>query len=134
MRHLFLLTALFCLCLTSGEGAEDKGKPDDTPKAAATRKLLKQKISVEITDSRLEEAMDELKEQVKGLKIILDSKGGVSRNQKVSYTGKDQTVEEVLDGLLKKNGLGYIVISKTGDAYDGLVQIRQGKERGYPLK
>jgi hypothetical protein len=28
----------------------------------------------------------------------------------------------------------YIVISKKGNAYDGLVQIRQGKERGYPIK
>ena len=38
-----------------------------------------------------------------------------------------------LEELCKKvGGIGYIVISKKGDAYDGLVQIRQGEERGTP--
>jgi hypothetical protein len=33
--------------------------------------------------------------------------------------------------MLKKPALGYIVISKKGNAYDGLVQIRKSDERGY---
>jgi autotransporter-associated beta strand protein len=44
------------------------------------------------------------------------------------------TLEEALDAMFKKNGLGYIVISKKNNAYDGSVQIKQGKERGSPLK
>jgi hypothetical protein len=131
MRQLLLLTALVCLSLTSIEAAD---KSDDTPKAAVTRKVLKAKVTVEFKDTRLEDALDELKDMVKGLKFLIDSKGGVSRNQNLSFMGKDLTVEEALDGMLKKNGLGYIVISKKGDAYDGLVLIKQGKERGYPLK
>jgi hypothetical protein len=131
MRHLLLLTALLCLALTSIEAADEK--TEDTPKAAATRKLLKQKTSVDFSNTRLEDALDELKDSVKGVKFLVDSKGGVSRNQTLSYTGKDQTVEEVLDGMLKKNALGYIVISKKGDAYDGLILIKKGNERGYPL-
>lgn len=107
---------------------------DDTPAAAKTRKLLKEKVTVEFKDTRLEDAVEELKEQVKGLKVLLDTKGGVSRNRTLTYTGKDVSLEEALDGMFKKVGLGYVVISKKGNAYDGLLQIRQSKERGYPDK
>ena len=54
---------------------------------------------------------------------------GVQRT--LQNVAKDKSVEEVLDGMFKKNGLGYIVISKKNNAYDGLVQIKQGPERGY---
>ncbi len=104
---------------------------EDTPNAARTRKLLKTKVSVDWKDTRLEDALDEIKEQVKNLKIVIDSKGGVSRNQTLTYKADDKTVEEVFDAAFKKNGLGYIVISRKGNAYDGLVQIKQGPERGY---
>jgi len=102
---------------------------EDTPAAAKTRKLLKEKITVDFKDLRLEDCLDEIKEQVKGLKTVYAV--GVSRNQTITFMAKDKTVEEVLDGMFKKNGLGYIVISKKNNAYDGLVQIKQGPERGY---
>jgi type II secretory pathway component GspD/PulD (secretin) len=123
----------FCLtcALVLAAGAVPVRADDNTPKAAATRKLLKKKITVDFKDTRLEDALDEIKDQVKGLKIIIDSKGGVSRNQTLNYEAKDKSVEEVFAGMFAKNGLGYIVISKKNNAYDGLVQIRQGKERGY---
>jgi hypothetical protein len=44
-----------------------------------------------------------------------------------------KTLAEVLDGMFKKNGYGYIVVSKEGNAYDGTLLIKQGKERGYAL-
>ena len=34
--------------------------------------------------------------------------------------------------MLKKNSLGYIVVSKDKDRYDGWLKIKQGNERGYP--
>ncbi len=104
---------------------------EDTPAAAKMRKLLKTKISVEFKDTRLEDAMDEIKEQVKGFKFMLDTKGGVSRNQPITYKANDKTVEEILDEMFKKPALGYVVISKKGNAYDGLVQVRKSDERGY---
>jgi hypothetical protein len=64
----------------------------------------------------------------------LDSKGGVSRNMTFTYKCTDKPLEEALDGLLKKADLGYIIISRKGNAYDGSIQIRKGKERGYPRK
>jgi hypothetical protein len=104
---------------------------EDSPKAAATRKLLKKKIDVDFDDIRLEEVVDEIKEKVPGLKFILDSKGGVSRNSKLTFKGKGKTVEEVLDGLFKKTDLGYFVISKKNNAYDGLVKINKSAARGF---
>jgi hypothetical protein len=132
VRHLLALTACCCVCV-AGFAADDKGS-GDTPKAAKTRELLKKKISVDFKDTRLEDALDEIKENVKGLSIRIDAKGGVSRNQTLSYKADNKTVAEVLDGMFQKNGLGYIVISGKNDAYDGSVLIKQGKERGFPLK
>ena len=105
----------------------------DTPKAAETRKLLLQKISVEYTDTSLTDVVEDLKGQVKGLTFKLDTAGGVSKNLKISFKGDEKTVAEVLDAIFKKNGCGYIVVSKEGDAYDGIVKIKQGKERGYAV-
>ena len=130
MRKLLTLGALFALCVTGASAADS----DDTPAAARTRKLLKQKVTCEYKDTRLEDVVDDLKDQVKGLRMLLDTKGGVSRNQAITYKAKDVTLAAALDGMFQKNGLGYVVISQKGDAYDGSVQIKQGKERGYPLK
>jgi hypothetical protein len=130
MSRLLAFAALVCVAGLTAHAADE----EDTPAAAKTRKLLQEKITVEFKDTRLEDAIDEIKDNVKGLLIQLDTKGGVSRNQTLTYNGKDVTVEEALDGMFKKNGLGYIVISKKGNAYDGSVLIRQGRERGKPAK
>jgi autotransporter-associated beta strand protein len=130
----------FTLCLAalvasaSLASADDKGA-DDTPKAAAVRKLLKTKITVSFKETRLEDVIEEIKEEhVKGINIRLDAKGGVSRNQTINYKGTNVTLEEAFDQMFKKNGLGYIVISGKNNAYDGTILIRQGKERGFPEK
>jgi type II secretory pathway component GspD/PulD (secretin) len=132
VRRLIAIAAL-CSASLGVAYAADKDS-EDTPAAAKTRKLLKEKVTVEFKDTRLEDAIDELKDQVKGLKVILDTKGGVSRNRTLTYKGKDVPLEEALDGMFKKVGLGYIVISKKNNAYDGAVEIRASKERGYPEK
>jgi FimV-like protein len=103
----------------------------DTAKAAATRKKLEQKISVDYADESLSNVVEDLKEKVGGVGIRIDSKGGVSSNIKITYKGENKPLNEVLDGMFKKNGLGYYVISKNGDAYDGNLFIKQGSERGY---
>ena len=105
-----------------------------SPKALAAQKVLKSKVTVDFKDIRLEECLDEFKDQVKGFKFMVDSKGGVSRNSKLSYTGNDVPLSEALDGLLKKNSLGYQIISNKGNAYDGLIKIVQGSDRGKLVK
>jgi hypothetical protein len=134
MRTLLSIAVLCGVAFVSFAANDEDKTKDDTPLAAKTRKLLKTKITVEFKDTRLEDAMDEIKEQVKGLKILLHTAGGVSRNQTITYKAKDKTVAEVFDEMFKKPELGYIVISKKGNAYDGLVQVRKSKERGFEEK
>jgi hypothetical protein len=133
MRTLTSLAAFLMIGLLSTHAADDE-KPADTAKAAAMRKVLKKKIDVEFKDTRLEEALDEIKDSAKGFRYRLDAKGGVSRNQTINFKATGATVAAVLDGMFRKNGLGYYVISNTKDPYDGTVWILQGKDRGYPLK
>jgi hypothetical protein len=108
----------------------------DTALAANTRtKKLAAKITVDFKDEMLDECIKEISRQ-------LDDQGagslsaaydvGVSKNQKLSYAGKEQTVAEVLNEMLKKPSLGYYVISKDKDRYDGWIKITRGKERGWP--
>jgi hypothetical protein len=130
VRRLIAVAVIVCVGLAGTPAAD---KDDDTPAAAKTRKLLKEKVTVEFKDTRLEDVIDELKDQIKGLKMQLDTKGGVSRNMTITYSGKDVTLEEALDEMFKKNDLGYIVISQKNNAYDGSIKIRKGKERGYPM-
>src|SRR5207302_9378718 len=104
---------------------------EDMPPRAKTRKLLKEKVTVDYKDTKMAEIKDDLENQVKGLKIKLDTPGGVSMNQQITFQAKDKPLEEVLDEMFKKPQLGYVVISKKGDAYDGSLKIKKSNERGY---
>src|SRR5262245_16663688 len=112
MKRLMCCFAMAALFIPASVKADD-----DTPKAAAMRKGLKEKVAVECENTRLEEIMEEIKEKVPGFKFMLDTKGGVSRNQQLTYKAKDQTIEEILAGLFAKNDLGYFVISVKNNAY-----------------
>src|SRR5262245_8218236 len=107
----------------------------DTPAAAKTRgKKLATKLTVDFPDQFLKECFAEISKQLEdagagSLSVRYDV--GVSMNQRVSFKAKDEPLEKVLDGMLKKNGLGYVVVSKMGDRYDGWLLIKQGNERGY---
>jgi hypothetical protein len=108
----------------------------DTALAANTRaKKLTAKVTVDFKDEMLDECIKEISRQ-------LDDQGagslsasydiGVSKNQRLTYAGKDQTVANALDAMLKKNSLGYYVVSKDKDRYDGWIKITRGNERGWP--
>ena len=128
MRRFVVFGSLFVFVATLLAVAQDS---KDTPKAAATRKKLKQRVSVDYTDESIRAVADDLNEKLKDVRILIDSKGGVSGNIKITYKADNQPLDEVFEGMFKKNGLGYIVISKPGNAYDGNVLIKQGPERGY---
>jgi hypothetical protein len=137
MHRLVVSSIVLAICVTA-VWAQAK----DTDKAAATRKLLKTKISVEYKDTLLQDVAKDLTEQVKKeakgeLQTKVDTNSGASVNMKINYEGKNKTLEEVLDEMGKKEGLGYIVISgkyKTYVKYDGYLLITKGTERGYPDK
>ena len=129
MRRAMVVSSALALLLVASWAI---GKEKDSPKAAATRKKLQEKLSVDYQDEPIRNVVDDLKTKVKGLGIKLDTAGGVSGNIKINYKADDETLEKVFAGMFQKNGLGYIVISQVG-AYDGTILIKQGKERGYPI-
>jgi hypothetical protein len=131
VRRLFTVALLSLFGVGLAVAADPKD--DDTPKAAATRKKLETKVTVKFKDEPLKDCLDELKEMA-GVSILYDSKGGVSGNMTINYEGKDVTLAEVFEGMFKKNGLGYYVRSGKADAYDGSIWVKQGKDRGYPIK
>jgi hypothetical protein len=106
-------------------------KDADTPKAAATRKRLQQKISVNYKDMLFRDVRDDLKEKVEGLGVLEDLKGGVNLNLKITYKAGDATLEKILNDICDKYEMGYFVISKQNTGYDGSLKITRGKERGY---
>jgi hypothetical protein len=104
----------------------------ETPAAKATRKKLAQKISVDFTETRMKDAMNEIKSEFDNrLGIWLDNVGGVSNNSKVTFKADDQPLEKILNDFCKKYELGWFVFSKQGDRYDGWIKIRKSNERGY---
>jgi hypothetical protein len=139
MRRLVVIVSLFAACLAGFVHLSAAEQDKDTPKAAATRKLLKTKVSVEYKDTILRDIVDDIKDQIKDktkktIGVRLDNKGGVSNNTKFTYKADDKPLDEVLDEMFKKNDLGYVVISQQGNAYDGTLLIVKGKARGYPDK
>jgi len=126
-----MAAALFACCVTSSFA---EPLPEDTPKAAATRKVLKTKVSFTWKATALGDVFDEIKENVKNLGIKPDTKGGINLNKPITYSCKDKPLEDVLDEVLGKNGWGFYVKSQKGDGYDGVLHIRPGKERGWEGK
>jgi hypothetical protein len=129
MRRFFVSLASLAIVICSVSAAEK-----DTPAAAKTRKKLLAKITVDFKDEMLRECIAEISRQLEdaqagSLSATYDT--GVSQNQRLTFDAKDKSVADVLDGMLKKNSLGYIVVSKDKDRYDGWIKIKQGNERGY---
>jgi hypothetical protein len=132
VRRFLLSTAwlVFCCTLTVPAWAA----PKDTPSAHQTRTAkLTAKISVDWTDTPLKDCVVDLKKAIEEAvgSVSFHLATGVSMNQKITYKADGKTLAEILDGMFKKNGLGYIVESKANDRMDGWIIIRQGTERGY---
>ena len=110
--------------------------PKDTASAAFTRtKKLKGKLTVDFKNEFLKAAFEEITSQLQDQKlgaISVQYGVGVSQNTRVTYSGKDVTVEEALDGILKQLDLGHHVVSKDKDRYDGWLHVEKGTHRGYP--
>ena len=133
VRHLWALAAVVAV----GQLVQAAEPPKDTSAAFFTRtKKLKGKVTVEFKNEFLKEAFKELSSQLEDQKLgalSVQYAVGVSQNTRISYVGKDVTAEEALDGILKQLDLGYIVVSKHKDRYDGWILIEKGAQRGYPV-
>jgi hypothetical protein len=125
-RFVFTLSLLAVAVISSW--AQDK----DSEKAAATKKLLQTKISVDYSDDLLQNVLKDVAEKVKEgakkeIQLKIDPTGAASNNMKITYKAKDKPAKEVLDEMTKKHDLGYMVISgkykSFGTKYDGFVFI-----------
>lgn len=117
---------LVCLiCFVGASLAADA--PKDTSTASFTKnKKLKGKVTVEAKDVPLKDIIADISSQLEDLKlgpISVSYDTGLSGNTKTSLNVKDTPAEEALADVLKKLGLGFTVISKEKDRYDGWVRV-----------
>ena len=119
--------------------AKDKDAPKvtgkETPAELTRNVLLKTKVEGSYDNMRLGEILKDLGDQVdmKGdLPVMWTYGKGFPYSQKVTFTCGPKPLDVVLDQLLKKagDGLGYVVVSKEGDKYDGWVRLTTTGERG----
>jgi len=108
----------------------------DSQSAAATRKKLQQQITISEKEVGIKNFLEGINNEVeKQIRFKIDNVSGVSNNMKVSYSGKNVTVEKILNELSDKYEFGYYVISNAANnKEDGMIVIRKsgkGKERGY---
>lgn len=134
MRRFWGAAVVMCVCVAAASVVLAQ---EQSQAAKTTWKKLQQKISLEVkeygTKVFLEQEINgELKQP---LKFIIDNGSGVSNNTKMSFKGKDLTVEKVLNDLADKYDWGWYVISNAANnKVDGHIMIRKsskGKERGY---
>jgi hypothetical protein len=111
---------------------------DKKPSAAAelTRsKLLKATVMATFQNVRLGDILKELGAQVemKSDQPLMWTYGsGFPFEKRVSFTCKDESLENALDRLFTQleGGMGYVIISNSGDKYDGWVRLTIKGERG----
>jgi hypothetical protein len=126
---LALLTVMIGTTVTAAEPIKD------TSAAAFTRtKKLKGKLTLDTKNEPIGDTLKEISSQLEdqklgALSVTFDV--GVSKNTKTTFACKELPAEEALDGLLKTLDLGYVVISKDKDRYDGWLKLMKGTSRGY---
>ena len=107
----------------------------DTTAAAFTRnKKLKGKVTVEAKNTMLREILEDISGQLQDQKlgpISYQPEPGIVINSRATLMVKDVTAEEALDKLFGSLELGYVVVSKDKDRYDGWIKIVKGNARGY---
>ena len=119
---------------TPGDTAKESGK--STSAAALTRSgLLKTKVTGDFAETRLGDILKEFAAQVDmkaGQPLMWSYGAGFPFAKKVTVAVKDKPLDSALDQLLTTagGGLGYIIVSKDGDKYDGWVRLTTTGERG----
>ncbi len=107
----------------------------ETTASTFTRtKKLKGTVTVEAKTTPLKEILDDISGQLQDQKlgpISAQYDIGISGNTRTSLSVKDVTAEEALDKLFGSLEIGYVVVAKDKDRYDGWIKIVKGNARGY---
>jgi hypothetical protein len=103
MRRLPLVALAITVFLAGSASA----LAQESQAAKTTRKKLHQKLTIDAkeigTKALLEDVNRELDQPVR---FFIDNASGVSNNTKLSYSGKDVTVEKLLNDLSDKSDFG----------------------------
>lgn len=106
----------------------------DTAAASFTRtKKLKGKLTLDAKNEPIGDTLKEISSQLEDQKLgalSVTYDAGVSKNTKTTFSCKELPADEALDGLLKTLDLGYVVVSKDKDRYDGWLKLQKGTSRG----
>jgi hypothetical protein len=133
MRGLTFVTVALGLLFATPTRAQSPTK--DTPAAQQTRtKLLKAKITVNFAGTPLRDCLKELAAQADmeaGKHVMWTYAADIQPAQPITFECRDKPLDDVLDTLFKKAGLGYVVVSQENDRRDGWVRVVLGDERGY---
>ncbi|HEY7428337.1 MAG TPA: hypothetical protein VH682_29160, partial [Gemmataceae bacterium] len=103
-----------------------------SPAATKSRRLMKMRVTVSYDKTRLADVLADLQKQVKGLHLYLDKEAGVTEDLPVTYQAKEQRLGWVLNAVFADLGLGFVIQSEAGEAHDGWLLVRPGRERGEP--
>lgn len=132
-RQRWAVAVLAAVLAAGGLAAADP--PKDTKAAEFTRtKKLKGKVTVEAKNLPLKEILEDISGQLQDLKlgpISAQYDIGISGNTRTNLSVKEVSAEEALDKLFGSLELGYIVVSKDKDRYDGWIKVVKGAARGY---
>jgi hypothetical protein len=148
MKSVTLFTLAAALTLASGAASPSAGQtsketakevaktPSSTSAAFTLNTLLKTKVSGTFENMRLGEVLKDLADQVdqKGDKPVMWVYGkGFPYEKSITFSCNEKPLDAVLDQLLTKvnPNLGYVVVSKEGDKYDGWVRLTTAGERGF---
>jgi hypothetical protein len=132
MRRILGSFTVAVVCAAWLGTAGSAGAQEETPSARAMRKKLEKKISVDFKETRLKDALEDIKGEFDNrLGVHIDNTTGVSNNMKVTYKADDQPLKKILNDLCTKYDMGWYVMSDAKERYDGFIIIRKSAERGY---
>ena len=122
--------------LLLAQSAAPSALAQESQAAATTRKKLATKITIDIKEVGTKAFFEEMNLELdKPFRFLYDNASGISNNPKMTYKGKDVSVEKILTDLADKYEWGFFVKSDVGNnKVDGAIVIRKsskGKERGY---
>jgi putative peptide zinc metalloprotease protein len=122
-----------CLPLPTNEFNRLKDNLERNSAASnAARRLLERAVTVHYDRTPLAAVFADLGKQVPGLRLKGDAAAGAPDDLAVTYDAGRQRLSSVLDHMLERYGLGFVIVSDDGSAEDGWLLVRHGRERGYP--
>jgi hypothetical protein len=133
VRHILPFAVLLGAIVLIANSANAE---DETAGHRSTKEKLKQKITLELDNVMLREIIDELRGAVKGgtaMRIKPDPKDGITLTSRFTIKAKDETLESVLDKLLKEKNWGYYIQNgPAGSQDDGAIVLVAKPWRGSP--